>query len=56
MKLIVAAASLLCSLPAFAGGNSAVFFQVPTLDEVGLIGLVVAVGVAAGLLIRGKKR
>jgi ABC-type amino acid transport system permease subunit len=56
MKLIVAAASLLCSLPVFAGVNSAIFFQVPTLDEFGLIGLVVAVGVAAGLIIRRKKK
>ncbi len=44
------------SLPAFAGVNSAIFFQVPTLDEFGLIGLVVAVGVAAGLVIRRKKK
>jgi hypothetical protein len=56
MKFFVAAAALLCSLPVFAGTNSAVFFQVPTLDEFGLIGLVVAVGVAAGLVIRRKKK
>jgi len=56
MKFFVAAAALLCSLPAFAGVNSAIFFQVPTLDEFGLIGLVVAVGVAAGLVIRRKKK
>lgn len=56
MKFFVAVAGLLCSLPVFAGTNSAVFFQVPTLDEFGLIGLVVAVGVAAGLVIRRKKK
>ena len=56
MKIFVGAAALLCSLPAFAGTNSAIFFQVPTLDEFGLIGLVVAVGVAAGLVIRRKKK
>ena len=56
MKFFVAAAALLCSLSTFAGTNSAVFFQVPTLDEMGLIGLVVAVGVAAGLVIRRRKK
>jgi hypothetical protein len=56
MKFPVAAATLLCSLPASAGTNSAIFFQVPTLDEIGLIGLVVAVGVAAGLVIRRRKK
>jgi hypothetical protein len=56
VKFFVAAAALLCSMPAFAGTNSAVFFQVPTLDEIGLIGLVVAVGVGAGLVIRRKKK
>ena len=56
MRLVVAAAALLCSLPALAGVNSAIFFQVPTLDEFGLIGLVVAVGVAAGLIIRRRKK
>jgi hypothetical protein len=56
MKVFVAATAILCSLPAFAGVNSAIFFQVPTLDEFGLIGLVVAVGVAAGLVIRRKKK
>ena len=55
MKFL-AAAALLFSMPAFAGTNSAIFFQVPTLDEFGLIGLVVAVGVAAGLVIRRKKK
>jgi ABC-type amino acid transport system permease subunit len=56
MKVLVAAATLLCSLPALAGTNSAIFFQVPTLDEFGLIGLVVAVGVAAGLVMRRRKK
>ena len=56
MKLLVAAVTLLCSLPALAGVNSAIFFQVPTLDEFGLIGLVVVVGVAAGLVIRRRKK
>jgi hypothetical protein len=56
MKVFATAAGLICSLPALAGTNSAVFFQVPTLDEFGLIGLVAAVGVAAGLLIRRKKK
>jgi hypothetical protein len=56
MRLLVAAVALLNVLPAFAGTNSAIFFQVPTLDEVGLIGLVVAVGVAAGLVIRRRKK
>ena len=56
MKVFVAATAILSSLPAFAGVNSAIFFQVPTLDEFGLIGLVVAVGVAAGLVIRRKKK
>ena len=56
MRLLVAAATLLCSLPALAGTNSAIFFQVPTLDEIGLIGLVVAVGVAAGRVIRRRKK
>lgn len=56
MKVLVAVVALLCSLPVFAGTNSAIFFQVPTLDEVGLIGLVVAVGVAAGLVIRRRKK
>jgi hypothetical protein len=56
MQVIVAAATLLFSLPALAGTNSAIFFQVPTLDEIGLIGLVVAVGVAAGLVMRRRKK
>jgi len=57
MQVIVgAAATLLFSLPALAGTNSDIFFQVPTLDEIGLIGLVVAVGVAAGLVMRRKKK
>jgi len=57
MKVFATAVALLCASPAFAGMvNSLVFFQVPTLDEFGLIGLVVAVGVAAGLVMRRKKR
>jgi hypothetical protein len=56
MKFFATAAAVLFSMPAFAGVNSAIFFQVPTLDEFGLIGLVVAVGVAAGLVIRRKKK
>jgi hypothetical protein len=56
MKFFATAAAVLFSMPAFAGTNSAVFFQVPTLDEFGLIGLVVAVGVAAGLVVRRKKK
>ncbi len=56
MKVFATAAGLLCSLPAFAGTNSAIFFTVPTLDEFGLIGLIVGVGVAAGLVIRRKKK
>ena len=56
MRSFVAVAALLSSLPAFAGTNSAIFFQVPTLDEFGLIGLVVAVGLAAGLVIRRRKK
>jgi hypothetical protein len=56
MRFLVAAAVLLNSLPALAGTNSAIFFQVPTLGEFGLIGLVVAVGVAAGLVIRRRKK
>ena len=56
MKVFATAASLLVASPAIAGVNSAIFFQVPTLDEFGLIGLVVAVGVAAGLVIRRRKK
>jgi hypothetical protein len=54
--LVVAAATLLLPMPALAGTNSAIFFQVPTLDEIGLIGLIVAVGVAAGLVVRRRKK
>lgn len=56
MKVFATIVGVLCSLPALAGTNSAIFFTVPTLDEFGLIGLVVAVGVAAGLLMRRKKK
>ncbi|MEP6998447.1 MAG: IPTL-CTERM sorting domain-containing protein [Betaproteobacteria bacterium] len=56
MKIFATAAGLLFTLPALAGTNSAIFFQVPTLDEFGLIGLVVAVGIAAGLVIRRRKK
>ena len=56
MRKFIGAAALLFSMSAFAGTNSAIFFQVPTLDEFGLIGLVVAVGVAAGLVIRRRKK
>ncbi len=56
MKIFATAAGLLFALPALAGVNSAIFFQVPTLDEFGLIGLVVAVGIAAGLVIRRRKK
>lgn len=56
MRILVAVTAVFSSLPALAGTNSAIFFQVPTLDEFGLIGLVVAVGVAAGLVIRRKKK
>jgi hypothetical protein len=56
MRLFAGAVALLFTLPAFAGTNSAIFFTVPTLDEFGLIGLIVGVGVAAGLVIRRKKK
>jgi hypothetical protein len=56
MRFVATAAALLCASPAIAGLNSAIFFQVPTLDEFGLIGLVVAVGIAAGLVIRRRKK
>lgn len=56
MKVFATAAALLCPLSAFAGMNNAVFFQVPTLGEFGLIGLIVAVSVAAGLVIRRRKK
>lgn len=56
MRFVATAVVLLCPLPALAGTNSAIFFQVPTLDEFGLIGLVVAVGVAAGLIMRRRKK
>lgn len=56
MRIVAAVAALLVPLPALAGTNSAIFFQVPTLDEFGLIGLVAAVGVAAGLILRRRKK
>ncbi|HEY2864125.1 MAG TPA: IPTL-CTERM sorting domain-containing protein [Casimicrobiaceae bacterium] len=55
MKVFAATAATLFALPAFAGTNSAVFFQVPTLDEFGLVGLIAAMGIAAGLIVRRKK-
>lgn len=56
--LIAARAMALIAFPAFSWAQSnAAFTQtqaVPTLDEWGLIGLVVAVGVIGGLVMRGR--
>ena len=54
MQRIIGAAALCFSMSAFA--QPVPVFQVPTLDEFGLIGLVVAVGVAAGLVIRRRRK
>jgi LPXTG-motif cell wall-anchored protein len=56
MKVFVTAAATLFAMPAFAGVNSAIFFQVPTLDEFGLVGLIAAIGIAAGLIVRRRKK
>lgn len=56
MRLFAAAVALLATSPTFAGGNGAIFFQVPTLDEFGLIGLIAVVGIAAGLVVRRRKK
>jgi len=56
MKLFAGAVALLFSVPAFAGTNGGIFFQVPTLDEFGLVGLIAAVGIAAGLVVRRRKK
>jgi hypothetical protein len=56
MRLFAGAVALLFTLPAFAGGNGAIFFQVPTLDEFGLVGLIALVGIAAGLVVRRRKK
>lgn len=56
MRLFAGTVALLCTLPAFAGGNGAIFFQVPTLDEFGLVGLIAVVGIAAGLVVRRRKK
>ncbi len=56
MRLFAGAVALLVTLPAFAGSNGAIFFQVPTLDEFGLVGLIALVGTAAGLVVRRRKK
>lgn len=41
--------------PAFAQGVHAIPTSVPTLDDIGLIGLAIAVGLAAGWAVKRKK-
>lgn len=52
IRSMVLAISIVLSNAALAGTNNAVFFTVPTLDEVGIGALVALVGGVAGWAIR----
>jgi hypothetical protein len=56
MRSITSGFALLTASPAFAGGASLAVTQVPTLGEFGLVGLIAAVGIVAGLVVRRRKR
>jgi hypothetical protein len=55
MKILVAASLALTTSLALAGEVSPVAIQAPTLSEIGLIVLAVAVGIAGGIFVRRKK-
>lgn len=55
MRLFAGAVALLFTLPAFAGASVSTF-MVPTLDEFGLIGLIAVLGIAAGVVVRRRKK
>lgn len=55
MRIFAGAVALLFTLPAFAGASLSTF-MVPTLDELGLVGLIAFVGIAAGLVMRRRKK
>jgi len=59
-KGLAAVALLLAGMPQALAGttNSVIFFSasVPTLDEVGLLGLAIVVAIAGGIAARRRKR
>ena len=57
-KSLVGVALFVAGIPqAFAGTfNSIAFFSIPTLDEVGLVGLTIVVAIAGGIAARRRKK
>jgi len=57
-KSLTAVAFFVAGIPQALAGtlNSIAFFSIPTLDEVGLVGLTIVVAIAGGIAARRRKK
>jgi hypothetical protein len=57
-KTLAVVALFVAGIPQALGGatNSIAFFSIPTLDEVGLVGLTIVVAIAGGIAARRRKK